>query len=149
MTGFESKRNMARGKGSPYYGKLMTDSLPSEVKLIWYSRDDELPELPRDGWSWEMETDMDHVERRQLLTKILTDAPLTDRQALVIELVVIEELMFVEIGLQIGVCGQRVRQIYGNAIRILRRHQQQFTGVPAFEVYDGVTSYRHGTWHRR
>jgi len=149
MTGFESKRNMAQGKGSPYYGKLMTASLPSEVLSIWYSRNDELPELPRDGWSWEMEGDMEHVERRQLLTKILTDAPLTDRHALVIELVVIEELMFVEIGLRLSVCGQRVRQIYGDAIRILRRHQQQFTGTPAFEVYDGVTSYRQWNWRRR
>ena len=39
--------NMSRGRGTPWYGKLQVTALPSEVKTIWYSRDDELPELPR------------------------------------------------------------------------------------------------------
>ena len=46
---------------SPYYGQLQVTSLPSEVKTIWYSRDDELPELPRHLWSWQLQDDMSLV----------------------------------------------------------------------------------------
>ena len=37
---------MKLGFASPFYGKLGVASLPSEVKTIWYSRNDELPERP-------------------------------------------------------------------------------------------------------
>jgi RNA polymerase sigma factor (sigma-70 family) len=137
------------GRGSRYYGQLMTASLPSEVKSLWYSRDDELPELPQHKWSWELQDDMEQVERRDLLTKILTDAPLTDRQALVIELVVIEELTLNEVGLRIGLTQERVRQIYLQAMRRLRRHQFQVTGVQAYELDCEVMSWRKWKWSKQ
>lgn len=134
------------GRGSRYYGQLMTASLPSEVKSIWYSRDEELPELPQHKWSWELQDDMEQVERRELLTKILTDAPLSDRKALVIELVVIEELTYKEIGLRLGVTQERVRQLYLQAMRRLRRHQRDVTGIPICELDCEVVSWRQWKW---
>lgn len=134
------------GKGSRYYGKLMTDTLPSEVKTIWYSRDEELPELPQHKWSWELETDLEHVERRELLAKILADAPLTDQQWLVVELVVIHEITFREIGEKLGCTGQRARDIYMKAMRILRRHQARITGIDGRYVYGEVTTWRYWKW---
>jgi RNA polymerase sigma factor (sigma-70 family) len=137
------------GRGSRYYGQLMTASLPSEVKSLWYSRDDELPELPQHKWSWELQDDMEQVERRELLTKILTDAPLSDRKALVIELVVIEELTYREIGLRLGVTQERVRQLYLQAMRRLRRHQRDITGIPAYELDCEVMSWSQWKWSKR
>lgn len=138
--------NMSRGRGTPWYGKLMTDTLPSEVKAIWYSRDDELPELPQHKWSWELQDDMEQVERRELLTKILTDAPLTDRQALVIELVVIEELTLREVGQRLDLTQERARQIYLQAMRKLRQHQFQVTGTQAYKLDCEVTTWRQWKW---
>ena len=138
--------NMSRGRGTPWYGKLMTDTLPSEVKAIWYSRDEELPELPQHKWSWELETDLEHVERRELLTKILADAPLTDRQWLVVELVVIEELTLREVGQRLDLTQERVRQIYLQAMRKLRQHQFQVTGSQAYTLDCEVTTWRQWKW---
>ena len=134
------------GRGSRYYGQLMTASLPSEVKSLWYSRDDELPELPQHKWSWELETDLEHVERRELLTKILADAPLTDRQWLVVELVVIEELTLREVGQRLDLTQERVRQIYLQAMRKLRQHQFQVTGSQAYTLDCEVTTWRQWKW---
>lgn len=136
----------ANGRGSGFYGQLMTASLPSEVKKIWYSRDEELPELPRQGWSWQHEDNMDQVERRELLTKIFIDAPLTDRQELLIRLLVIEELTLVEVGQQLSISGQRVRQIYAQAMRRLRRHQMDITGIPTYELDCEVMTWNHWKW---
>lgn len=113
------------GRGSRYYGQLMTASLPSEVKQIWYSKDDQLPELPREGWSWQHEDNHDQLELRNILIKILIDVPLSDREQLVIKLVVIDEFTLKEIGKQFGVSGARVQQIYARAMRKLRRHATQ------------------------
>jgi len=136
------------GKGSQYYGQLMTESLPSEVKRIWYSRDDELPDLPQHKWSWELEDDLEQVERRDLLIKILTDAPLSDRHALVVELVVIQEFTLAEVGLRIGLTKERVRQMYLQAMRKLRRHQFQITQVQAYELDCEVTTWRQWKWSK-
>ena len=138
--------NMSRGRGTPWYGKLMTDTLPSEVKTIWYSRDDELPELPQHKWSWELQDDMEQVEHRELLTKILTDAPLTDRQWLVVELVVIEELTLREDGLRLDLTQERARQIYLQAMRKLRQHQFQVTGTQAYKLDCEVTTWSQWKW---
>jgi RNA polymerase sigma factor (sigma-70 family) len=138
--------NMSRGRGTPWYGKLMTDTLPSEVKTIWYSRDEELPELPQHKWSWELETDLEQVERRELLTKIMADAPLTDRQWLVVELVVIEELTLREVGQRLDFTQERARQIYLQAMRKLRRHQFQVTGTQAYKLDCEVTTWRQWKW---
>ncbi len=133
---------------SPQYGELQTASLPNAVRHLWYTKDDELPELPRQGWSWQHEDNMDQVERRELLTKILTDAPLSDRKALVIELVVIEELTYREIGLRLGVTHERVRQIYLQAIRRLRTYQFQITGIPAHQRDCEVMSWSKWKWSK-
>ncbi|CAB4141446.1 RNA polymerase sigma-70 like domain [uncultured Caudovirales phage] len=141
--------NMSRGRGTPWYGKLMTDTLPSEVKSIWYSRDDELPELPQHKWSWELQDDMEQVEHRELLTKILADAPLTDRQWLVVELVVIEELTLREVGQRLDLTQERVRQIYLQAMRKLRRHQFQVTGTQAYKLDCEVTTWSQWKWSKQ
>ena len=138
--------NMSKGRGTPWYGKLMTDSLPSEVKKIWYSRDDELPELPRHLWSWQLQDDMWLVEARDLLFKILADAPLTDREMLAVKMIAHEECTLDETGEALDCTRERARQIYAKAMRKLRRHQATITGVQVWEVDCEVTTWR--SWRR-
>jgi len=138
--------NMSRGRGTPWYGKLMTESRPSEVKQIWYSRDEELPELPRHRWSWELQDDMGLVEAKDLLFKILADAPLTDREMLAVKLIAHEELTLKEASEQLDCSTDRARQIYLKAMRKLRQHQAKITGVKVWEVDCEVTTWR--AWRR-
>lgn len=138
--------NMSKGRGTPWYGKLMTDSLPSEVKKIWYSRDDELPELPRRLWSWQLQDDMSLVEAKDLLFKILADAPLTDREMLAIKLIAHEECTLEEAGEALDCTKERARQIYLKGMRKLRRHQATITGVQVWDVDCEVTTWN--CWRR-
>lgn len=138
--------NMSRGRGTPWYGKLMTDTLPSEVKTIWYSRDEELPELPQHKWSWELQDDMEQVEAKDLLFKILADAPLTDREMLAIKLIVHDELTLKEAGHELGCTQERARQIYLKGMRKLRRRAATITGINATEVYGEVTTWSYWKW---
>lgn len=130
------------GKGSKYYGKLMTAQLPSEVKEIWYSRDEELPELPRHKWSWELQTDMTEVENRELVIKLLEAIPLTERQELVIRRVVLESETLREIGKELGLSAERVRSIYNQAMRKLRTRQKAVTGQFVWISECEVTTWR-------
>lgn len=136
------------GKASPLYGKLMTATLPSQVKELWYSRDDELPELPRHGWSFDLVTDMESVENRDLLLKILEDCPLTDREILAVRLIEHEGYTLKEAGEMMG-CGQeRARQIHMKALRRLRTHQVKITGQQLWELECIVQTWRSWKWSR-
>jgi RNA polymerase sigma factor (sigma-70 family) len=131
-----------RGKGTPYYGKLMTDSLPSEVKAIWYSRDAELPELPKHGWSWELQTDIEAIEKHDLVVKLLEAIPLTEREDLVVRLVVLENETFRDVGDQLDCTTERARQIYMKAIRKLRTKQAAVTGIAIWPYECEINTWR-------
>ena len=133
---------------STYYGRLNVQSIPSEVKKIWRSRDDELEELPRHKWSWQLQDDMELFEAKDLLNKILIDAPLSDRQMLVVELWAIEELTLEEISQRIDVTRERVRQIYIHAMRKLRSHQAKVTGISPYGLGE-VMTWSHWKWSKR
>lgn len=137
------------GRGSRYYGQLMTETLPSEVKKLWYSRDDELPELPRHKWSWQLQDDMELFEAKDLLYKILADARLTDREMLAIKLVAHDELTLKDAGQELGCTQERARQIYLKGMRKLRRHQQTITGVHLWELDCEVTTWNHWKWAKQ
>ena len=133
---------------STYYGRLNVQSIPSEVKKIWRSRDDELEELPRHKWSWQLQDDMELFEAKDLLNKILIDAPLSDRQMLVVELWAIEELTLEEISQRIDVTRERVRQIYIHAMRKLRSHQAKVTGISPYGLGE-VMTWSHWKWSKQ
>ncbi len=134
------------GFASPYYGKLQTASLPSEVKRIWYSRDEELPELPRHRWSWELQTDMTEVENRELVTKLLEAIQFTEREELVVRLIVIELATFKDVAEQLDITIARVQQIYNKAMRRARTKQRMVTGISPWEVHSDII---HWQYYRR
>lgn len=140
----------ANGKASPWYGKLMTASLPSEVKQIWYSRDEELPELPQHRWSWELQDDMEQVEQRELAIKILESVALNDRHQLVLLRRIFEDATLDDIAEELGVTKERVRQMELKVLRHLRKVQNKFTGINPWDLTRAeVTTWRGWTWRQR
>lgn len=139
---------MKTGFASPHYGKLNVASLPSAVKQIWYSRDDEPPPCEPHGWSWEQVTEPDY-ESLDLIRKILDATPLTERETQAIWLHVIEGSTLDEIGEVMDCTRERVRQIVGKGLRRLRTHQSKVTGIPSDELYCEVTTWRGWQWVNR
>lgn len=134
---------------SPYYGQLNIASLPSEVKAIWYSRDEELPELPQHRWSWELQTDMEQVEQRELAIKILESVYLDDRHQLVLQRRIFEDVTLEDVAQEIGVSSERVRQMEAKILRHLRTIQNRFTGINPWDLTRAeVTTWRGWRWHR-
>lgn len=127
---------------SPYYGQLNIASLPSEIKTLWYTRDEEPPELPQHRWSWELQDDMEQVEQRELLEKILEATILTDNEAKSIEMVAIGCATFADLGQEIGVSNARAQQIYNHAIRKLRKIQAGFTGIRHGDLLTEIYTWR-------
>jgi RNA polymerase sigma factor (sigma-70 family) len=91
---------------------------------------------------------MELFEAKDLLSKILANAPLSDRQMLVIELFAIEELTLKEISKQIDVTPERVRQIYLRGMRRLRDHQAKVTGISPYGLGE-VMTWSHWKWSKR
>jgi DNA-directed RNA polymerase specialized sigma24 family protein len=137
------------GRASPYYGQLQTASLPSEVKRIWYSRDEELEPLPSWRWSFEMQTDMEQVEQRELVIKLLETICFTDREDLVVRLIVMDGCTLDEIAQELDVTSERVRQIYMKAMRKARTRQKSVTGEDVWHMDCEVTTWQHYSWQQR
>lgn len=137
------------GRSSKYYGKLMTAQLSSEVKAIWYSRDDELPELPRHRWSFELQSDMEQVEQRELVVKLLETICFTDREDLVVQMLVMDGATLEEAGQELGVTKERIRQIYMKAMRKARTRQKSVTGAQLWHMDCEVTTWRHYSWEQQ
>ena len=119
---------------SEHYGKLGVAELPSKVKAIWYSRDDELPELPRMGWSWQQQTDPDLWLMQDFAKRLVEITPLTEAEEQVIGLCVIQGYTLKEAGKMIDKTGARVRQILEKGLRKFRRHQELLTGIKPWEL---------------
>lgn len=118
----------------PYYGKLGVVNLSSEIKRIWHSRDDELPELPRKGWSWQQQTDPELDELRDLARRIVETTPLTEREEIAIVTCIIEEGRLEDLGEELDVTKERARQIVLKGLRRLRTHQTKVTGISAYGI---------------
>lgn len=142
------RRQTKLGFASPYYGKIKVASLPSEVKTIWYSKDDEPPPCEPHGWSWEQVTEPDH-ESLDLALKILAVTPLTEREVVAIRLMVLEGCTLEEAGREMDCTRSRVQQIVNKGIRRLRTWQQTVTGIKPDDLYCEVTTWRGWTWANR
>lgn len=120
-------------KRSSYYGRLNVMSLPSEIRNIWYSRNDDLPELPRFGWLWQQQADFELLAERELLIKFLEKTELTTREEQVIKLYVIEEYTYKEIGGIMNVGPSRINQILNKSLRRLRKNKESIIGIKEWE----------------
>ena len=127
-----------KGRALPHYGKLGVANLPSEVKAIWYSRDQEPPPCePVDIW-WPMQTDPDLALMQDFARRLVEATPLTEAEEQAVALCVLDNCTLREAGEVMGRTQERVRQILMKAMRRFRRHQSELTGVPMWEVDDRV-----------
>lgn len=130
---------MRTGKSSPYYGQLKTAELPSQVKSIWYSRDDELPDLPTTGnLALFQQTDPDQDLAIDFARRLVEITPLTDREVVAVRMCVLEDCTLEEAGQELDCTRERVRQILSKALRRFRHHQTQLTGIKPWDVDDRV-----------
>ena len=111
---------------SEYWGKLDIMNQPSMVRQIWFSRNDELPELPTVDEPHQEPDTLDHVATRDLLKKIIDKTTLTLRE----EIVIIRRFVYGdtldEAASKIGVTQERCRQIEIKALRKLKHRGRLF-----------------------
>ena len=123
-----------RGRAMPHYGTLGVANLPSEVKAIWYSRDQEPPPCePVDTW-WPMQTDPDLALMQDFARRLVEATPLTEAEEQAVALCVLDNCTLREAGQEMGRTQERVRQILMKAMRRFRTHQFILTGVRAWEL---------------
>lgn len=138
---------MRTGRSSPFYGQLKTAELPHQVKAIWYSRHDDLPELPTTGTLAVFDqTDPDLDLAIDFARRLVEITPLTDREIVAVRMCVLEGCTLEEAGQELDCTRERVRQILGKAMRRFHRHQEQLTGIKPWEVDDRVMPW---FWWRR
>lgn len=113
---------------APRYGELGVVNLVSEVRVLWFTRDQELPELPSWRWACEHQTDTKQLEDRDVVRTLLERTGLTEREDLVIRMVVIEDFTHEDVGAFLGVTHERVRQILNKGLRKLR-HPHALAGL--------------------
>lgn len=126
-----------------YYGELQIASQPAEVKAIWYSRNDELEPLPSWRWSFEHQTDLEAVEQRELLEKILEAAGMNEREELVLRMITLEDYTLDDVGAVLGVSRERVRQMHQRVLRKLRKVQWRFTGISPGSLHTDIIHWQY------
>lgn len=121
-------------KALPYYGKLGVAKLPSEVKVIWYSRDVEPePCEPVDTWC-PVATDPDLELAQDFAHRLVAITPLTEAEEQAVMLCVLDNCTLREAGDEMGRTPERVRQILMKALRRFRTHQKALTGLNVWEL---------------
>ena len=107
------------GKRSPYYGKVDAINLPSPVRTIWYSREDE-PE-PVEYYKlcdreWQDLQAIDHAIDSRVIIQCLLNK-LTEKEKDIFVMRIVDGMTLEEIGQEYGVTRERIRQIEGRAQR--------------------------------
>lgn len=120
-----------------YWGKLKLMDCPNEVRDIWHTRDNELPDLPTHKWSFEYECNLDHVDDGELLEKIFESASgLTAREKNLIFMRFLDENTLEESAKRMLVTRERCRQIERSALRKLRRIAVSIGKECGMEIYN-------------
>jgi len=126
---------------SPQYGKLDVKNLDKRAYHMWLTRNEEPPLCEPFGWGWQYEIDPEDLRTvRDLIHKLVNVTPMTDRQKLAIQLIVLEGYTLEEAGSELGgVTGARAREILNKVLRKLRWNFERNT-----KTYVGYEVYRDG-----
>lgn len=105
-----------------YWGKLGIASLPSEVREIWYSRNEEPKPCGRPLKRLASETDeLETFADKDLVYKLIEATPLGEREEMVVAMHICAGFTLVEIAEKLNISNTRVAQIFHKAIRKFRR----------------------------
>ena len=107
---------------SQYYGKLGTATLPSEVREIWYSRNDKMKRFPRLTIAPLAKlSEFEVLVAKDYAHKLIEITPLSQREELVIAMHICAGYTLQEVAQTVGVTQERIRQIAIKALRKFRR----------------------------
>lgn len=108
-------------KRSQYYGKLGTATLPSEVREIWYSRNDKMKRSPRPAIAPLAEpNEFEVLVAKDYAHKLIEITPLSQREELVVAMHICAGYTLQEVAQTLGVTQERIRQIAIKALRKFR-----------------------------
>ena len=116
---------------------LSVTKLPNAIRYIWYTRNNELPELPRVGWSWQQQTDPDEWLTQEFVRALVAATPLNPYEEHVIGLCVIQGYTLKEAGETIDTTGVRAGKILDKGLRKLRHHKRSLTGTKQYKSLYG------------
>ena len=103
------------------YGKLNTKKLPMEVRYIWYTKHDELNDLPGLDLETCETTGLNCIENQMILDFLYKEAKITNREKQVFYMRFVLEMTLDEIGDKMFVTRERIRQIESKMIRKIKR----------------------------
>ena len=108
-------------KRSQYYGKLGTATLPSEVREIWYSRNDKMKRSPRLAIVPLAEpSELEVLAAKDYAHKLIEITPLSQREEMIVAMHICAGYTLQEIAQTMGVTQERIRQIVIKALRKFR-----------------------------
>lgn len=112
-----------------HYGKLGVVNLSYEVKKLWYSRHiDPDPCEPVDTY-WPTYTDHELVILQDFVMHLVAITPLNEREKCVVKLCVLENCTLREVGQEMNMTKEQVRQILGRTMRKFRKSYITLTGM--------------------
>ena len=113
-------------KRSEYYGKLGIADLPSEVRQIWYSRNDEPERCRRPvGAPLAELTEFEVFIAKDYAHELIKITPLTQREEIIIAMHICAGFTLKETAEAMGVTIERIRQIEIKALRKFRKAVQK------------------------
>jgi len=105
-----------------YWGKLGIAELPSEVRSIWYSRNEEPKPCGRPLKRLASETDeLEVLADKDLAHKLIEVTPLGELEEMVVAMHICAGFTLVEIAEKMNISNTRVAQIFHKAMRKFRR----------------------------
>lgn len=109
------------------YGKLNVKSMSNQIKGVWYTKDKEFNELPRCGWTWQQQTDMNYIADIDYLKKLILISQLTPQEDFVLASW-IDGASLVELSDELKLSRARTHQVLAKALRKLR-HFSKYLGT--------------------
>jgi hypothetical protein len=103
----------------PNYGRLHTKYICSEVKNIWYSKDEELPELPKLEPTPCFCTGLNSIENKEIFEFLYKEANLPGRERQVFYMRCVLEMTLQEVGDCLFVSGNAAGFAAGGVTDIL------------------------------
>ena len=108
-------------KRSQYYGKLGTATLPSEVREIWYSRNDKMKRSPRLAIAPLAKlSEFEVLVAKDYAHKLIEITPLSQREEMIVAMHICAGYTLQEVAQKMGVTQERIRQIVIKALRKFR-----------------------------